>query len=81
MIALPVFHNSIVVLGPAEKPATGELLNRIMHQVKLQALYSPPTVVEQLLQESGVSRKQHSWTLYCLPVDRSRPPLEIVSLR
>lgn len=53
MIALPVFHNSIVVLGPAEKPATGELLNRIMHQVKLQALYSPPTVVEQLLQESG----------------------------
>ncbi|KAI9818373.1 MAG: putative NRPS-like protein biosynthetic cluster [Pycnora praestabilis] len=53
MCCLPVFGNSTVVLPPPEKPASGELLNQIMERTDLRALYVPPTVVEQLLQEPG----------------------------
>ncbi|KAI9808850.1 MAG: putative NRPS-like protein biosynthetic cluster [Pycnora praestabilis] len=48
---VPVWQNSIVVLGPPEKPAIGQLASQIMDQVKIRAIFAPPTVVEQLMHE------------------------------
>ncbi|KAK4994905.1 hypothetical protein LTR66_005174, partial [Elasticomyces elasticus] len=51
LLPMPVFRNCTVVLGPAEKPASGELCCKILRSVPCKALYSPPSVLEQLVQE------------------------------
>lgn len=49
---MTIFRNCTVVLGPSEKPASGELCCRILSAIPCKALYSPPTVLEELVQES-----------------------------
>ena len=40
-------------MGPALRPATGALVHEIMQHHHLKALFVPPSIVEQLLQEPG----------------------------
>lgn len=50
----PIYSEaSAPVLGPALRPATGAMLKEILQHQKLQGLYLPPTIAEQLLQEPG----------------------------
>jgi thioester reductase-like protein/aryl carrier-like protein len=46
-----ILFNATVVLGPPNKPPTGELLVQVMQAYKLRAIWCPPTIIEQLLQE------------------------------
>ena len=41
------------VLGPALMPPSGQLLKQIMKSQQLRAIYIPPSIAEQLLQEPG----------------------------
>ncbi|KAL8650254.1 MAG: hypothetical protein Q9226_005223 [Calogaya cf. arnoldii] len=51
-IALPIYSTySSVVLGPPNKPSTGQTAAEVMRQLKLKALFCPPNIYEQLLQE------------------------------
>ncbi|KAL8711957.1 MAG: hypothetical protein Q9220_003653 [cf. Caloplaca sp. 1 TL-2023] len=52
-IVLPIYSTySTVVLGPSNKPSTGQTVAETMRQLKLRALFCPPYIYEQLLQES-----------------------------
>lgn len=54
MIMLPIYYpNAALVLGPPNRPPTGHLVNEIMHQFKLKAIFCPPIIAEQLVQEPG----------------------------
>ena len=49
---MPIFSEaSAVVLGSASRPATGALVKDIMQCHCLRALFVPPSIIEQLLQE------------------------------
>ncbi|KAL8734972.1 MAG: hypothetical protein Q9181_002995 [Wetmoreana brouardii] len=51
-IALPLYStHSTVVLGPSDKPSTGHTAAEVMRQFNLKALFCPPNIYEQLLQE------------------------------
>ncbi|KAK4983486.1 putative NRPS-like protein biosynthetic cluster [Elasticomyces elasticus] len=50
---IPILYNTTVLLGPADKPPSGEICSAIMRQVKIHSIYTPPTVLEQLLLEPG----------------------------
>lgn len=51
-VANPVFtESSSPVLGPPLQPPSGDLLKAIMKSQPLKALYIPPAIAEQLLQE------------------------------
>ncbi|MCJ1280743.1 hypothetical protein MMC26_000060 [Xylographa opegraphella] len=53
MIVLPIYSTTAtVVFGPADRPPSGHLASVIMQYHKLRALFCPPTIFEQLLQES-----------------------------
>lgn len=53
LVVLPIYSTTAtVVLGPADKPPTGHLASQIMQQYQLRALFCPPTIFEQLVQES-----------------------------
>ncbi|KAI4200503.1 MAG: hypothetical protein LQ350_003873 [Teloschistes chrysophthalmus] len=52
-IALPIYSTySSVVLGPADKPSTGQTTAGVMRHFDLKALFCPPNIYEQLLQET-----------------------------
>ncbi|KAI4254857.1 MAG: hypothetical protein L6R42_007015 [Xanthoria sp. 1 TBL-2021] len=51
-IVLPIYStHSSVVLGPSNKPSTGQTAAEVMRQLKLKALFCPPNIYEQLIQE------------------------------
>ncbi|KAI4234458.1 MAG: hypothetical protein LQ349_003784 [Xanthoria aureola] len=51
-IVLPIYStHSTVVLGPPNKPSTGQTAAEVLRQLKLKALFCPPNIYEQLLQE------------------------------
>ncbi|KAK4693659.1 hypothetical protein P7C71_g3783, partial [Lecanoromycetidae sp. Uapishka_2] len=50
MTALPIFYNSHVVMVPSQKPANGEMMGQIMSQMPIRGVFTPPTVVEELLE-------------------------------
>ncbi|TKA57030.1 hypothetical protein B0A49_10497 [Cryomyces minteri] len=55
-MALPLLYNSVIVVPPPDRPATGESCLEIMHVLErhhrtLRGLLVPPTVLEQLVQE------------------------------
>lgn len=53
-IVNPTFTEaSSPVLGPALMPPSGQLLKQIMKSQQLRAIYIPPSIAEQLLQEPG----------------------------
>ena len=67
IIVLPIYSlSATVVLGPAERPPTGHLTCQIMRHYRLRALFCPPTIFEQLVQEPGglESSKQLDFLLY-----------------
>jgi len=41
----------MVILGPPDRPASGQLISQIMLQYELQAIFCAPALLEQLLQE------------------------------
>ncbi|KAL9595942.1 MAG: hypothetical protein Q9219_006133 [cf. Caloplaca sp. 3 TL-2023] len=43
---LPIFYGVTAVFGPSSVPATGNHIMEIMHQVKLNAIYVPPAILE-----------------------------------
>ena len=52
LVVLPIYSTTAtVVLGPADKPPTGHLACQIMQRYRLRALFCPPTIFEQLVQE------------------------------
>ncbi|KAK4997012.1 hypothetical protein LTR66_003502 [Elasticomyces elasticus] len=55
-MALPLMYNSVIVVPPPDRPATGESCLEVMHVLEqhrriLRGLLVPPTVLEQLVQE------------------------------
>ncbi|KAK5019019.1 putative NRPS-like protein biosynthetic cluster [Cryomyces antarcticus] len=55
-MALPLLYNSVIVVPPPDRPATGESCLDIMHVLEqhnctLRGLLVPPTVLEQLVNE------------------------------
>ena len=67
LIVLPIYSTTAtVVLAPADRPPSGHLASAIMQHYKLRALFGPPTIFEQLLQEpEGLKQaKQLDFLLY-----------------
>ncbi|KAL8938631.1 MAG: hypothetical protein Q9211_003115 [Gyalolechia sp. 1 TL-2023] len=51
-IVLPICSSeSSLVLGPANKPSTGQTAAEVLRRFDLKALFCPPNIFEQLLQE------------------------------
>lgn len=66
-IVLPIYSSeSSLVLGPANKPWTGQTAAEVMRRFNLKALFCPPNIFEQLLQEPGAIEyaKQLEFVLY-----------------
>jgi acyl-coenzyme A synthetase/AMP-(fatty) acid ligase len=54
MVLLPIYYtNATLVLAPPLRPPTGHILNEIMSQFSLKAIFCPPIIAEQLVQEPG----------------------------
>ena len=54
LLVNPIFtESSSPVLGPPLMPPSGSLLKEVMRHQSLRALYLPPSIAEQLLQEPG----------------------------
>lgn len=54
LVVLPIYSTTAtVVLGPADRPPTGRLVSQIMQRYYLKALFCPPIIIEQLMQEPG----------------------------
>ena len=52
LIVVPIFSTTAtVVVGPVDRPATGNLACGIMKHYRLRALFCPPTIFEQLVLE------------------------------
>lgn len=49
MTALPIWYDSHVVMVPSNRPANGEIMGQIMSQVPIRGVFTPPTVLEELL--------------------------------
>ncbi|KAI1615931.1 hypothetical protein EDD36DRAFT_402912 [Exophiala viscosa] len=53
---IPIWYDTPVVVGPPGKPPSGDILSQVIKlQPNLRALMTPPTPIEQLLNESGGS--------------------------
>ncbi len=50
---IPILYNTTVLLGPVHKPPSGEICNEILKRMNIHSIYTPPTVLEQLLLEPG----------------------------
>ena len=51
-VVLPIYSTmATVVLGPADRPPTGHIVSQIMQRYRLRALFCPPIIFEQLVQE------------------------------
>ena len=54
---MPLLYDCTAVLASGDRPPTGEMVSQIMKQMKLRALYCPPTVFEELILEpEGLSQ-------------------------
>ena len=52
LVVLPIYSTTAtVVLGPADRPPTGRMVSQIMQRYHLRALFCPPIIFEQLVQE------------------------------
>ncbi len=50
---LPIWYDTTVVLGPPDRPGTGQLVCEAMRQFTLKGVYCPPSILEQMCQEPG----------------------------
>jgi thioester reductase-like protein len=48
---IPVLYDSTVVLGPVDKPLSGELAFQMMKQPGMRAILCPPSILEEMLLE------------------------------
>lgn len=54
MVPLPIYYqNATLVLSPPSRPPTGHLVSEIMDHFQLKAIFCPPILAEQLVQEPG----------------------------
>lgn len=53
LVSLPIYYNSTIVLGPPDRPPTGEVINEILQITKLQGIITPPSILEQFSHEPG----------------------------
>jgi len=53
LLVSSIFRGVILVLPPPDKPANGELLNQILEMIEPQSVNTPPTILEQLVEEPG----------------------------
>jgi thioester reductase-like protein len=54
MVMLPIYYpNATLVLSPPTRPPTGHLVSEIMDHFRLKAIFCPPIIAEQLVQEPG----------------------------
>ena len=54
---IPILYNTTVLLGPVHRPPSGEICNEILKRHRIHSIYTPPTVLEQLLLEpDGLER-------------------------
>ncbi|OJK01627.1 hypothetical protein ASPACDRAFT_1898720 [Aspergillus aculeatus ATCC 16872] len=61
-ILLPSFaKTATVVMGPATQPPSGYLLNSIVEQQVLRAIYAPPSIIEQWALEPNAMKKAEDW--------------------
>ena len=52
LVVIPIYSTAAtVVLGPADRPPTGQTVSQIMHHHRLRAVFSPPSIFEHLVQE------------------------------
>ena len=49
MTALPIWYDSHVVMVPSNRPANGEIMSQIMSQMPIRGVFTPPTVLEELV--------------------------------
>lgn len=52
-VVMPIFYNATLVMFPPEQPATGEVVSKIMSQMKVRGIFCPPAVLEQLVRVPG----------------------------
>ena len=52
-IMVPLYMNTIPIFGPATRPPSGSLVAEIMRHQKPRALFLPPSIAEQMLQETN----------------------------
>ncbi|KAI1621302.1 hypothetical protein EDD37DRAFT_581368, partial [Exophiala viscosa] len=57
MAALPIYYNTAIVMVPHDQPANGQLLAQVLSRVIARAIFSPPTVIEELLETTDGSNK------------------------
>ncbi|TKA59788.1 hypothetical protein B0A49_10410 [Cryomyces minteri] len=50
---VPLFFDATVVYGPVDTPASGEIASKIMRCLTIRALFTPPTILEEFMQEAG----------------------------
>ncbi|KAK5019294.1 putative NRPS-like protein biosynthetic cluster [Cryomyces antarcticus] len=50
---VPLFFDATVVYGPVDTPASGEIASKIMRCLNIRALFTPPTILEEFMQEPG----------------------------
>ncbi|KAK4939716.1 hypothetical protein LTR28_009304, partial [Elasticomyces elasticus] len=53
MCVLPVMYPCTVVLGPPERPGTGDMVCEIMRQYPLRAVTCAPSILQDIVQEDG----------------------------
>lgn len=66
-IVIPIYSSeSGLVLGPANKPSTGQTAAEVMRRFNLKALFCPPNIFEQLLEEPDAleNAKKLEFVLY-----------------
>lgn len=53
MTALPIWYDSHVVMVPSNRPANGDTMGQIMSQMLIRGVFTPPTVLEEILDIPG----------------------------
>ena len=67
LVVVPIFSTTAtLVLGPPDRPPNGTLASEIMRHYELRALFCPPVVAEQLVQDpEGINQaKKLDFLLY-----------------
>lgn len=49
MTAIPIWYNSHIIMVPSNRLANGEIVGQIMSQMTVRGIFTPPTVLEELL--------------------------------
>lgn len=79
LLVNPIFmEESSPVLGPPQVPPSGELLKFVLQRQSLRAVYVPPAIVEQLLQEADGAQLFKDLDFVCYTGGTFSPAAEAV---